>query len=176
MLTIVNFMSKAMEYLIDEHVHILKVVDKAEGVCRELDDGAVLDKEFVKDFIDFIRNYADKFHHAKEEDMLFVEMQKPGVEMHCNPVEQMLVEHDEGRAFIAGIEEGLNNEDVEKIVFNMKSYIALIRDHIGKEDQVLYRMADEVLGVEVLDKMYAEFKEVDSGKDVEKYLEFSLNV
>lgn len=173
MLTIVNFMSKVMKYLMDEHVYILKVADRAEVVCRELESGARLDEEFIVGFIDFIRNYADKFHHAKEEDMLFIEMQKPGVELHCNPVEQMLIEHDEGRGFIAGIEDGLNEEDVEKVISNMKNYIALIRDHIGKEDNVLYRMADEVLSEEVLEKMYNDFEKVDSGKDVSKYVEFA---
>lgn len=163
-----------MKYLMDEHVHILKVADRAEDVCGDLSEGADLDKEFVVGFIDFIRNYADKFHHAKEEDMLFVEMGKPGVELHCNPVEQMLLEHDEGRELIAGIEDGLKREDVEKITSNMESYIGLIRDHIGKEDNVLYRMADEVLGEEVLEKMYDDFERVDSGKDVSKYIEFAL--
>lgn len=167
-------MGKVMKYLMDEHVYILKVVDRAEIVCRELESGAKLDKEFVVEFIDFIRNYADKFHHAKEEDMLFVEMQKPGVELHCNPVEQMLIEHDDGRAFIAGIEDGLNEENSENVMSNMKNYIVLIRDHIGKEDNVLYRMADEVLSTEVLDKMYGDFEKVDSGKDVSKYIEFAL--
>jgi hemerythrin-like domain-containing protein len=167
-------MNKTMKYLMDEHVYILKVADRAEGVCNELSDGADLDKEFVRGFIDFIRNYADKFHHAKEEAMLFVEMQKPGVELPCNPVEQMLIEHDDGRELIAGIEEGLNSEDVEKVVSNMKEYVGLIRDHIWKEDNVLYRMADESLNKEVLDKMFVDFEKVDSGKDVNKYIEFAL--
>lgn len=163
-----------MKYLMDEHVYILKVVDKAEAVCHGLMDGDELDKDFIKKFVDFIRNYADKFHHAKEEDMLFVEMQKPNVEMHCNPVEQMLIEHDEGRAFITGIEEGSNNGNVSKVVSNMNGYIALIRDHIGKEDQVLYRMADDFLSTEVLEKMNSDFEKTDSGKDVSKYIEFAL--
>lgn len=162
-----------MDYLMEEHVYILKVADRAEIVCRELESGARLDKDFVVGFIDFIRNYADKFHHAKEEDMLFVEMGKPGVEMHCNPVEQMLIEHDEGRGLIARIEAGLKSEDVEKITSNMGSYVALIRDHIGKEDNVLYRMADEVLSKDVLERMIGDFERVDSGKDVSKYIEFA---
>ena len=163
-----------MKYLMDEHVYILKVVDKAESVCGDLENGADLDKEFVVRFIDFIRNYADKFHHAKEEDMLFVEMQKPGVELHCNPVEQMLIEHDDGRAFILEIEEGLNSEDVEKVVVNMRSYVNLIRDHIGKEDNVLYRMADEVLSEDVLERMHDDFERVDFGKDISEYIAFAL--
>jgi hemerythrin-like domain-containing protein len=86
----------------------------------------------------------------------------------------MLIEHDDGRELIAGIEEGLNSEDVEKVVSNMKEYVGLIRDHIWKEDNVLYRMADESLNKEVLDKMFVDFEKVDSGKDVNKYIEFAL--
>jgi hemerythrin-like domain-containing protein len=166
-------MSDAMKHLMKEHESILRVVGNAEKACLELEGGGGLDKEFFEKLIDFVRNYADKFHHAKEEDILFVELGKPGVEMHCDPVKQMLVEHDEGRAFIRALEEGVGDEDVKKVISNARGYFDLIRNHIAKEDEVLYVMADDVLSKDVLDKMYDEFVEVDSKKDVVKYLDFA---
>ncbi|MEK6816956.1 MAG: hemerythrin domain-containing protein, partial [Nanoarchaeota archaeon] len=65
---------KATEILSEEHRHILKVIDAIEEECKALEAGKSLDKKFFLDAIDFIRNYADKFHHAKEEDILFEEL------------------------------------------------------------------------------------------------------
>lgn len=41
-------------------------------------------------FINFIHEFADRFHHAKEENILFRYLGMPGVLTHCNPVPQML--------------------------------------------------------------------------------------
>src|SRR3990167_11089302 len=105
---------KPTEMLANEHEHILKVVNALIRECSK--DTQNIDKDFFEGAIDFIRNYADKFHHAKEEDILFKELCKDTVQMRCNPVEQMIHEHDLGRNFVKGIEEGLKKRDLNKII------------------------------------------------------------
>ena len=158
--------SKTSKILSDEHKNILKVIEFLEEECCSIENGKEIDKEFFEKIIDFIKNYADGFHHAKEEDILFKEMDKNQRELHCNPIEQMLYEHDLGRGYVKGMEWGVkeNNKD------NTRGYCRLLREHIYKEDNVLYPLADEALNKKVQDLMLEKFKKI--GKDKEKYLRF----
>ncbi|PJE81097.1 cation-binding protein [Candidatus Pacearchaeota archaeon CG10_big_fil_rev_8_21_14_0_10_32_42] len=168
--------SQISRILSDEHKKILRLIDALNEKSDELQSGKMIDKEFFLRAIDFIRGYADKFHHAKEEDILFKEMCKEDAQknMHCNPIDMMLYEHDQGRNFVRGMEEGIKENNKVKIFENAKGYVNLLREHIYKEDNILYPMADEVLNKKILQKMLEKFKEVESKmkKDKEKYLNF----
>ncbi|MBI2053788.1 MAG: hemerythrin domain-containing protein [Candidatus Staskawiczbacteria bacterium] len=139
-------MKKPTTILSEEHQHILKVLSALSRECDNLKSGgSKLNKEFFSKAIDFIRNYADKFHHVKEEDILFKELSKDTVEMHCNPMDQMLYEHDLGRGFVSLMEEGMKENNKEKVLENAYNYVQLLQGHIFKEDNILYPMADEAL-------------------------------
>jgi len=167
-------METPTEILSEEHQNILKIIDALTKECNALESGSSLDKLFFEKAIDFIKNYADKFHHAKEENILFVELCKDTVQMHCNPVEQMLYEHDLGRNFVKGIEDGLKDSNKEKIITNARGYAELLKDHIFKEDNILYPMANDALNKKTQQKMLKEFRQIETkrGKDKEKYLAF----
>ena len=167
-------MDKPTTILSNEHQNILKVIDALNKECNLLEKGKDLDKDFLAKAIDFIRNYADKFHHAKEEDILFVELGKDTVSMHCNPIEQMLYEHDLGRNFVKGMEAGLKEGVKEEVIKNARGYAYLLQDHIFKEDNILYPMADEALDESMQDLILNKFKEAEIkkfNKEIkEKYL------
>ena len=171
--------SETSKILSKEHENILKIVDALEFKIEQLNDKSI-DISFFKKVIDFIRNYADKFHHAKEEDILFKEFNKCAEEgcVHCNPVEQMLVEHDEGRKNVKLMESGLNEKNKDKLIEGATNYIRLIREHIFKEDNILYPMADEVLSEEVKKIMLEKFKEISIAKkkEVENFEKFTKEV
>lgn len=173
-------MGKATEMLSYEHKNILKVIDAMEAECLRLEKGGKLDSVFFEKAVYFIRNYADRFHHAKEEDILFREMRKNETSMHCNPIDQMLYEHELGRGFVKGIELGLKNSDKSGVMKNARGYTELLRQHIFKEDNILYPMADSVIAGKAQKAMLDEFAEVEkSGKfaDVkEKCLSISASL
>jgi hemerythrin-like domain-containing protein len=149
------------EILMKEHKNILKAIDLLFKECYELESGKELNKDFFENAIYFIQNYADKFHHAKEEDILFKELQKDTVEMHCDPTTQMLYEHGLGRDFIKAMQEGLIDNDKEKIIQNARSYGQLLQEHISKEDNILYPMANEALNLNNQTLMAEEFVKVE---------------
>ena len=165
---------KPTTILSEEHKHILSVIDALSKERKNLESGKELDKDFFSKAIDFIKNYADKFHHAKEEDILFEELNKNSEEMRCNPIEQMLYEHDLGRGFVKGIEQGLKEGNSVKIIENTRNYIQLLQEHILKEDNILYPMADEALSQEINEMMLNKFKKVEqkSIEENKKYLAF----
>ncbi len=164
----------ATKILSDEHKHILKVIDAIEKECYAQESGKEIDDAFFDKAIEFIRGYADKFHRAKEEAILFKEMNKNAAQLHCNPVEQMLYEHDLGRKFVKGMEEGVKKKDKPKILKAARGYAQLLREHIFKEDNVLYPMAEGALNEEAKKAMAKRFKEAEQKKFIkgvkEKYL------
>lgn len=162
-------MKKPTKILSDEHKNILKFIDILDEKCDNAEEGKV-DGEFFKKAIEFIRNYADKFHHAKEENILFKELCKDEVEMHCNPIDQMLYEHEQGRGFVKGMEEALKKNDKEKIIENTRGYIQLLRDHIFKEDNILYPMADQALSEKTQKLILKKFEEAEKKLGNKNYL------
>lgn len=131
--------------LSDEHQNILKVIDVVLQECEQLENGKTVDVKFFQKVISFIKNYADGFHHSKEEDILFKAMLEGMENMHCNPIPVMLNEHDAGRQYVKGMEEALQNDDVDKLIENASGYCYLLQNHIYKEDNILYPMAEEAL-------------------------------
>lgn len=154
-------MEKLTEMLSEEHKNILRMIEILLDKCSAVESGEELDKDFFNKIIDFIQNYADRFHHAKEEDILFRELCKDDVQMHCNPIEQMLYEHNLGREFVKGMVAGLRNNDKKTIIKNAKDYSHLLEEHIMKEDNILYPMAEEVLNNNVKRSIMKKFKEIE---------------
>lgn len=166
--------SKTNEILEEEHKNILKLIEILERKITDISNEKKINKEFLEKSIYFIRNYADKIHHAKEEDILFVEFEKNLANAHCNPVQQMLVEHNIGRDAIKKAEEGIKEKNNKKVIAGFEEYINLLKEHIFKEDNILYPMCDEVIDDKTKKKMLEDFKKADkrSEKEREKCLEF----
>jgi hemerythrin-like domain-containing protein len=139
------------QVMVKEHQLILRMITLLEKNVVLMEQGRFRNWQFFLDAVDFIRNYADRFHHAKEEDVLFVELIKNGMPEKQSPIEAMHIEHDQGRAFVRNMadaaEKALAGEagQVSIIAENAKGYITLLREHIDKEDTVLYPLAERVL-------------------------------
>jgi len=168
-------MNDSIKILMDEHKLILRVIENIENECEGIKRGNPLNVEFFKAAIDFIRNYADKLHHAKEEDILFKEFCKNEENLHCNPVEQMLHEHELGRGFIGAMEDGVNEKNSKKVVENALNYCELLKDHIYKEDNIMYPMSEEIINGKIWTGMLKKFKEIDLKRksEIKKYTDFA---
>lgn len=133
--------------LMNEHRVIEIVLD---SVDRMLDEG-VIDREFMLGAVDFIRNFADGCHHAKEEDHLFPALERAGVPREGGPIGCMLNEHEQGRAYVATIVTNLDaaatgdSAAISAVRRAASGYVALLRMHIQKEDNVLFVMAEQAL-------------------------------
>jgi hemerythrin-like domain-containing protein len=156
-----------IEKLKAEHQIILRGIDLLEKGANQLEQGKEIASDYFRKSIDFIRNYADKYHHAKEEDILFVRLGKVGFPTQAGPVAVMLHEHNLGRGFVSGMEAAVekyavgDKTAIEEIAKNAHSYAELLRQHIRKEDMVLYPMAENALGKAGVDQMQSEFEQVE---------------
>jgi hemerythrin-like domain-containing protein len=132
----------------DEHALILKVIDALE---RLVDRGrAGVTGGETRDFADFFRLYTDALHHGKEEDLLFEAMAEQGFSKASGPIAHMLEEHRLGRALVRQMADGADTLEEHPSAWRAfenaaRSYIELLRNHIGKEDHALFDMADDAI-------------------------------
>lgn len=150
--------------LMDEHQNILRVIALSLKECDNLESGKPLNKGLINDIVLFIRKYADGFHHAKEEDILFVAMLENQQNLHCNPIPVMLSEHDAGRQYVKAMIEALDKGSIDELVENIRGYCFLLSQHIYKEDNVLYPMAEDALQDEqktIVEATYAAVQQSD---------------
>lgn len=157
------------QVLSDEHQLILRMISLVEKNTALMELGKFRNWQFFLDAVDFIRNFADRFHHAKEEDVLFVELVNNGMPEKNSPIEAMHMEHDQGRAFIRALEaaakKALDGEtgQIPVIAENARGYAYLLRGHIDKEDQILYPLAERILPEAVRAGMLAAYVAAEAG-------------
>lgn len=163
-----------IEILVSEHENILAFANKMKLKCCKILDGKEVDTSLFREAIDFVRNYADKHHHGKEEQILFdIMLAKLGAVAEKLIKMGMLVEHDLGRLYMTELEKALDRYDKEPstenkldILVYMCSYIELIIRHAQKENEVVFAFASRSLTAE--DKAYIDEKTKEFEEDKEK--------
>lgn len=153
--------------LADEHQLILRMIALVEKNTALMEQGKFRNWQFFLDAVDFIRNFADKFHHAKEEDILFSELIKNGMPEKQSPIEAMHIEHDLGRDFVRSMEAAAEKAaagipgQIPLIAEHAKGYAKLLRGHIEKEDNILYPLAERILPAEVRPGMLKAYEQAE---------------
>lgn len=168
-------LDSATEVLKHEHRIIERVLAVVETLAGRPGIGS---KEAWEKAIDFIRNFADKCHHLKEEQLLFPALEEHGIPREGGPVGMMLAEHEEGRALVRAMAESLTragvDPKVEALKQNARAYLRLLREHIQKEDEILFKIAEDVLPPEEQKRLAQDFEQREAeeiGAGVhEKYL------
>ena len=161
---------KATQQLKDEHEGIKLMLSIMEKICDNLKNEEDLNVEHYKHIVDFLKTFADKCHHGEEEGILFPAMGKKGIPHQGGPIGVMLYEHKQGRAFIKGMNDALvayengNQESVKDLIASSEGYIQLLRDHIEKENNILFMMADQVLTESEQSQIFDEFEKLEEEK------------
>jgi len=159
---------KATEILMSEHRLIEQVLDCLEEAAGRLEDGEDISPDIFIDAADFVAGFADGSHHRKEEDILFVAMTEKDLPADIGPVAVMLHEHEQGRrytaAFRSAAEQMKAGDDASAasldVVRNAFDYVNLLREHIVKEDNVLFPMADQIISGDSMQVVSREFEKI----------------
>jgi hemerythrin-like domain-containing protein len=138
--------SPAVKNLVDEHVWIKRLLALVPAITDFVEKSETVDKDLVMSCVDFIRGYADKFHHMKEEDILF-----KYVDEKSEIIKIMYDDHDTGRNHVKNVVEGAENGNKAQIKEHLHGYRELLTQHIKKEDEILYpwierQMSDNQIG------------------------------
>lgn len=148
-------LSPAVRLMVDEHVRIKKVIAAVPGLVDRLEDSFAERKETLRGVVEFVRKYADKFHHAKEEDLLFNLF-----ETESELVPSMLKEHELGRSYIREAVGGIDTGNPELVRKNLLLYGELLSGHIAKEDDIIYPWMDRRLTDSQVGRIYSRSMEI----------------
>jgi len=158
---------RATDQLKEEHQGIKLMLSILSNVCDRLDAGEDINPLHLEKIVEFIQVFADKCHHAKEEDLLFVAMKEVGFPLNSGPIGVMLAEHDQGRGYVRGLKAAVeqykagDKRVISSITSNARNYVALLSQHIDKEDNILYMMADAHLSDQTQERLLADFEKVE---------------
>lgn len=152
-------MGKATRDLMKEHESILYVLELLEkmlyGSTKSGKDKAL----YLKELVYFLKIFADRCHHGKEENILFPELAAQGILEEGGPIGVMLKEHQQGREYIAIMDRSLESGQTEAFATAAKQYRDLLKQHIDKENHVLFVMADKLLDDPAQDGLFEKFEE-----------------
>jgi hemerythrin-like domain-containing protein len=146
----------AIETLMTEHRTIERVLDALVGFSEDAVRRTATEKEELGRFVTFVREFADAFHHGKEEDILFAAMVEAGFPRNGGPIAVMLHEHDQGRGLVQILKARAeqpgpwSDADRHEIAEVSRGFSQLLHAHIHKEDAVLYPMAEQHLTPEAM--------------------------
>ncbi len=160
-------MSNATDMLVQEH----DLIERMLPVLRKAAHALQADENFplapFEQAVDFIRNFADKRHHGKEEDILFQLMQKKGMPAEGGPIGVMLHEHQLARNCTAELAQAIDKvragdkSAIKTIIENARYYADLLANHIYKENNILYPMGNQAFSGADQDYLHAEFDRVN---------------
>lgn len=154
-----------------EHRVILDVLEPLREYGKRIGWRGDADPADLPKFVMFLREYADRRHHGKEEDFLFRAMEADGFPWEEGPIAVMLSEHDEGRALLNHLNAlaGCTWTDSHRTQVRLTtgSLATMLTEHIAKEDEILYQIAHETLSVEVFAEMETQFTLLDAKFDVD---------
>lgn len=178
---------ESIRIMVEEHENIrrmLKVIREISYRVMVLDEFHIDD---VVDIIDFVRNYADRHHHGKEENILFETMNKTIERLaKSGAITGMYIEHDMGRLYMGNLEKAIerfkDGDDRARldIIANAISYSELLDRHIEKENTAMYRFAENMLDEDNKNYVEEECNKVEDRASheglQEKYLSLLANL
>ena len=138
---------KTVERLVAEHDIIERGLTILEKVAARIESGESIPDDFPKWAPEFFSQFADKCHHAKEEDLFFPLLKERGIPEDGGPIGVMLHEHIVGRDCVRRMREASEADEFDggKFASAAREFVPLLRQHIFKENNVLFRMAENVL-------------------------------
>ncbi len=152
---------QGIDVLVDEHKNIVRFHVFLRKICCDIIEGAKVDVQLLRECLEFAKNYADKYHHGKEEEILFKIMIEQSGDVGQKLIKNgMLVEHDLARYYLDELESSLNayerNSGTEYkygVIVSAGSYAELLKRHVEKENKVVYTFAQRELSPEDLEKV-----------------------
>lgn len=171
---------EATHLLREEHEVITRVINALEEAAGVVERGGDISPQFFLDAAQFVRGFADGCHHKKEENVFFPALVAHGMAVEGGPIGVMLAEHDQGRrtirALVAAAERWAQGDLSARteVAQQARAYAALLRQHIEKENHVLFPLAEDILPPETQAHLVERFDHLEheeTGAEIhEKYL------
>jgi hemerythrin-like domain-containing protein len=162
--------------LMIEHRLIERMLSVIKDVLAKIETKHNVDPVFVDIAVDFIRVYADRTHHGKEEDILFRELNNKSLTPEDRQImTELIEEHVFGRKTTKALVEAntrYRNGDetaLADIAANLKTLTEFYPRHIEKEDKKFFPSSRTYFSEEEDQAILAKFWEFDRNMIHEKY-------
>lgn len=158
---------KATEILASEHRLIEQLLTVLETAAWLLVQDPCFEAQFFITAAGFITEFADGFHHMKEEGILFQAMIENGMPRDGSFVAAMLHEHDLGRTYTSGLRSSAerllagDNSYRPAVVHYARHYASLLRNHIQIEDKIVFPLASELIPIAQQEIIWRRFEQTD---------------
>lgn len=168
----------AVDMLVREHKIILKVVDGLRQAAVLVRGGSQVDPELLREAVAFMREFADRCHHAKEEGLLFPALVAHGVPLHGCPIDALLHEHDKGRHLVKQIGDNLDAyatgavDAGNTIADAIDGIVKLYPNHIWKEDDMVFPMVERLFSEADRSELYRGFEEIEANNPPDTHERF----
>jgi hemerythrin-like domain-containing protein len=155
---------KSTDLLIQEHKLILRALDVLDAISASMEKTATVEQADVDKVVDFLRWFADSHHQAKEETILFPALKRAAATQN-RPVDHMMLEHDQERSLVEEMEKDLRLANLSGFVSCANRLSSTLRNHIYKEDRILFETVDAVLNVRDDEAVLEQLKHFDTPLD-----------
>jgi hemerythrin-like domain-containing protein len=157
-------MKTASQRLLHEHNAILVAMDIIERICEYVQNDREVDVNDISDIIRFLEVYINSCHHRKEQQLLFPALEEVGVTNHNGLIGVLVTEHQMEYDYILQMKDTLTYGEFNKPLFldAAAAYVQLIRNHIIRENTVLFRISDAKFSDETQKRLLEEFKNIDN--------------
>jgi hemerythrin-like domain-containing protein len=163
--------------LIERMVHLMRQdLERIRANILVDPEFAFVDPVFIDVAVDFMRTYADRCHHGKEEDILFAELAgKPLPSDLKQIMDELIEEHKQAREYTKELVKAKENylrqesEAVKQVLFYLDKITVMYPNHIIKEDQHFFIPCMGLFTDEEKDAMLAEMWEFDRRMIHERY-------
>jgi hemerythrin-like domain-containing protein len=155
---------RATEILMDEHRVIEQVLNCLEKLADRYEAGDAFDGISALEALRFLRTFADRCHHGKEEGHLFPLLEARGFWRQGGPTGVMRYEHEEGRRLMTEMARAIERDAPRDFVRHARAYLGLLREHIRKEDQCLFPMAAGLLSGSDAESLAQRFEHVENAE------------
>jgi hemerythrin-like domain-containing protein len=169
---------EALDILIDEHVFIRQFLEILVVSLKKMEQGKRPPKEFFEKSVSFARDFTDKYHHFKEEYILFNRLAAKKKGEIDAEVESLKFQHERGRALMGDMAKALEGyakgQEAQTLILleSLAAYTSLMRQHVHKEDHIFYPMVEKELPWDEYRGLLEVFQQ--EGKKLgEKFLEKS---
>lgn len=154
-------MNNPLEILVNEHNVIVSAINIAKQLQKIADSEPKKYVDVAGKLIVFFRNYADKYHHFKEESLLFPRMCDENQLLENGIIKEMLENHEEFRNSLREIEKALENEELTLVTKFFSIYCNSLHDHIAVENEELFQIAGALFKESELENIYFRFLDID---------------
>jgi hemerythrin-like domain-containing protein len=149
---------KSTKLLMADHEIILRALLVLDEMVMETEHGKEINNDDIRSLLTFFRDFADGCHHVKEEAIFFPALMQASRAFQDGPLSIIGYEHKHGRALTSTMSESLDRDKKEDFLMYAHRYIDLMTEHMDKENDVLFDIANQTLSDEEDDKVADDFE------------------